>query len=52
MPEGLTIALSIIILVVIYVIAKVAHYARKSDRQWSEVDKSKLRSWDDEDDWK
>ena len=50
MPEGLAIALAIIAVVVVYVVAKVVHYARKSDRQWSEVDKSKLKSWD-EDNW-
>lgn len=51
MPEGLTTVLAIIAVVVVYVIAKVVHYVKKSDRQWSEVDKSKLKSWDDEDTW-
>ena len=48
MPDGLPIVLAIVAVVVVYVIAKVVHYAQKSDRQWSEVDKSKLRTWDDD----
>jgi len=24
---------------------------RRSDEQWREVDKSKLREWDDDDEW-
>jgi len=24
---------------------------RLSDRQWNEVDKSKLKEWEDDDDW-
>lgn len=41
--------LAIILLIVIWVLAKVVHYARKSERQWRDVDKSKLKEWDDED---
>jgi hypothetical protein len=48
---GLSIALLIVLLVVVYVLAKVRTYARKSREQWDEVDKSKLRTWDD-DEWK
>jgi hypothetical protein len=48
-PEGLTPILALIAVVVIYTIAKVVQYSRKSDEQWSEVDKSKLREWDDDD---
>lgn len=50
MPDGLIPVLIIIAIVVVYTIAKVVDYMRQSDRQWREVDKSKLRSWDDEDD--
>ena len=50
MPEGLWIVLAIIAFVVVYVIAKVRHYMRQSDRQWLEVDKSKLREWEDDED--
>jgi len=51
MPEGLTPILIIIAVVVIYTIAKVVEHMRRSDEQWREVDKSKLREWTDDDDW-
>ncbi len=50
MPEGLWPVLVIIALVIIYTIAKVFQHMRKSEQQWREVDKSKLREWED-DDW-
>jgi len=50
MPEGLTFLLAFIAIVVVYTIAKVVSYMRQSERQWEEVDKSKLKVWDDEDD--
>ncbi len=50
MPEGLTYLLIFIAIVVIYTIAKVIGYMRQSERQWSEVDKSKLKKWDDDED--
>lgn len=50
MPEGLWLLLIFIALVIIYTIAKVLEYMKKSEQQWREVDKSKLREWDD-DDW-
>ena len=31
-----------------YVVAKVVAAMRKSERQWQQVDKSKLKSWDDD----
>lgn len=51
MPEGLWPLLIFIAIVIIYTIAKVLDYMRKSEQQWREVDKSKLREWDDDDDW-
>jgi uncharacterized protein HemY len=51
MPEGLAPILIIIAVVVIYTIAKVVEHMRRSDEQWREVDKSKLREWTDDDDW-
>jgi hypothetical protein len=48
-PEGLIPILALIAVVVIYTIAKVVQYSRKSDEQWREVDKSKLREWTDDD---
>lgn len=52
MPDGLWIALSIIAVVVIYVLAKVAYYVRRSRQQWNAVDKSKLKEWVDDDEWR
>ena len=48
MPEGLLPIVVMIALVVVYVIAKVIGYMRVSDQQWQQVDKSKLREWDDD----
>jgi beta-lactamase regulating signal transducer with metallopeptidase domain len=50
MPKGLWLVLLLIVLVVVYVIARIREYMRVSDEQWKKVDKSKLREWDDEDD--
>lgn len=50
MPEGLWPILVLIALVIVYTIAKVFQHMRKSKEQWQQVDKSKLREWDD-DDW-
>ena len=49
MPDGLWIVLAIIAGVVVYTLVKVMGYVRKSEQQWEEVDKSKLKEWDDED---
>jgi len=49
MPEGLLPILLIIAAVIVYAIAKVLQNIRKSKQQWEEVDKSKLREWDDDD---
>ena len=51
MPSGLILLLIMIALIVIYTIAKVLQYMRLSDKQWREVDKSKLKEWEDDDDW-
>jgi len=51
MPEGLWPILIFIALVIIYTIAKVVEYMRQSEQQWRQVDKSKLREWDEDDDW-
>jgi len=50
MPEGLWPILVLIVLVIVYTVAKVIQHMRKSEEQWQQVDKSKLREWDD-DDW-
>ncbi len=51
MPEGLIFLLIMIALIVVYTIAKVLQYMRLSDKQWDEVDKSKLKEWEDDDEW-
>lgn len=50
MPDGLAFLLIMIALIIVYTIAKVLQYMRLSDKQWRQVDKSKLREWDD-DEW-
>lgn len=52
MPDGLWPILVLIAIVIIYVIAKVRYYVRRSEQQWEAVDKSKLKEWeDDEERW-
>ena len=51
MPKGLLFLLVMIAVIIVYTIAKVIQYNRLSQQQWDEVDKSKLREWDDEEDW-
>ncbi len=50
MPDGLLYVLIIVAGVIVYVIAKVMENVRKSAKQWEQVDKSKLREWDDDED--
>ncbi len=50
MPDGLKYLLIFIVVVVVYTIAKVIGYMRQSDRQWQQVDKTKLKEWDDDED--
>ena len=51
MPSGLIFLLIMIALIVIYTIAKVLQYMRLSVEQWREVDKSKLKQWEEDDEW-
>ena len=51
MPTGLIFLLIMIAIIVIYTIAKVLEYMRLSDEQWRQVDKTKLKEWDDDDEW-
>ena len=37
--------------VIAWVLVKVVSNARKSERQWREADKSKLKEWPDDDEW-
>ena len=42
---------AIIAIIIVYTIAKVISYNRLSQKQWEQVDKSKLKEWDDDDSW-
>ena len=50
MPKGLIFLLVMIAVIIVYTIAKVVRYVRLSEQQWKEVDKSKLKEWND-DEW-
>lgn len=51
MPDGLWPIIVLIAIFIVWVIAKVRHNMKLSEQQWEEADKSKIREWDDEDDW-
>jgi hypothetical protein len=51
MPDGLAFLLVLIAAIVIYTIVRVVQYVRLSEKQWRQVDKSKLKEWEDDDDW-
>ncbi len=51
MPNGLLFLLVMIAVIIVYTIAKVVSYNRLSQKQWEQVDKSKLKEWDDDDSW-
>ena len=51
MPEGLLLLLIFIGGVIVYTIATVLKLKRQSEREWDRVDKSKLKEWEDDDDW-
>ena len=51
MSVGIWPIIVFILIVILWVISKVLFYARKSEEQWQRVDKSKLREWDDDDEW-
>ena len=49
MPTELWLILAFIAVVIVYTIAKVRQHMRTSEEQWEQVDKSKLREWEDDD---
>ena len=51
MPKGLIFLLVMIAVIVIYTVVTVRQYMRLSDKQWQAVDKSKLKEWEDDDEW-
>ena len=51
MSEGFWPVVLIIAGIIVWVLAKVVASIRKSERQWREVDNSKLKEWQDDDEW-
>ena len=51
MSTGLIIVLVMVALIIVYTAVKVIGYNRLSKEQWEDVDKSKLKEWDDDDSW-
>lgn len=51
MPDGLTILLIVIGFIIVYTIVRIVQYVRLSEKQWQQVDKSKLKEWEDDDEW-
>ena len=50
MDPELQLALAALAVFILYVVAKVRSYMRESDRQWKQVNKSKLREWEEDED--
>ena len=50
MPDGLWPILILIAILVAWIVAKIRFYIKKSEAEWREVDKSKLREWEDDED--
>jgi len=50
MADGFWPVVLIIVVIIVWVLAKVRFYIKRSEAQWGKVDKSKLREWDDGDD--
>ena len=50
MPDELWFIIGLIAIVIVYTIARIISYNRLSKQQWEQTDKSKLKSWDDDDD--
>ena len=46
------IAVLLVVAILIYALANVIRNMRQSEKDWQQVDKTKLKKWDvDEDDW-
>jgi hypothetical protein len=50
MPDEFHYSVFFVIGVVVVIAAKIYGYMRRSNEQWRNVDKTKLRKWEDEDD--
>ena len=49
MSKGFWPVVLIVVVIIAWALAKVVAYARKSEQQWREVDTSKLKQWEDDD---
>jgi hypothetical protein len=49
MSKELQLAAAVLVVFIVYVVAKVLAYMRESDAQWKQVDKTKLKEWEDDD---
>ena len=50
MLDGRVLLLIFFALVVVFTVVRVLGYMRRSEQQWEQVDKSKLRKWEDDED--
>lgn len=50
MDDRIWIAVVLLVVFAIYVAGKVFAAMRKSEREWEQVDKSKLKTWEDDED--
>ena len=51
MPDGLWLLIAFVAVVVIYTVATIRRLMKQSDEQWKQVDKDKLKKWEDDEDW-
>lgn len=51
MSEGFWPVVLFVAFIIAWVAVKVIDNARKSEREWRKVDKTKLKEWQDDDDW-
>ena len=49
MPDTLWLILAFIAVVIVYTAAKIRRNIKISEEQWQQVDKSKLREWEEDD---
>lgn len=49
MPKELWLILAFIAIVIIYTVVKIRQNMKISEEQWQQVDKSKLKEWEDDD---
>ena len=50
MSKELWAAICVLAVFVVFVVVKVIGYMRQSAAEWKQVDKSKLKEWDEQDD--